>query len=98
MLLSGLYVPLITPFDDTGAVALGALESIANEVLDAGARGLVTLGTTAEPGALTAAEQRAVTDIAAGVARQRGAQLIVGAHHQAALRALGRRPGTWAAD
>jgi 4-hydroxy-tetrahydrodipicolinate synthase len=97
MLLSGLYVPLITPFDDSGAVALGALESLANEVLDAGARGLGALGTTGEPGALTAAEQRAVTDVAAGVARERGAQLIVGANDRAALRALGTRPGVTAA-
>jgi 4-hydroxy-tetrahydrodipicolinate synthase len=97
MLLSGLYVPLITPFDAAGAVARRALESLANEVLDGGARGLVALGTTAEPGALTAAEQRAVTDIAAGVAREHGAQLIVGAHDQAALRALGGRPGVTAA-
>jgi 4-hydroxy-tetrahydrodipicolinate synthase len=97
MLLSGLYVPLITPFDAAGAVARRALEALANEVLDAGARGLVALGTTAEPGALTAAEQRAVTDVAAGVARERGAQLIVGAHDQAALRALGGRPGVTAA-
>jgi 4-hydroxy-tetrahydrodipicolinate synthase len=97
MSLAGLYVPLITPFDDSGAVALGALESIANEVLDAGARGVVALGTTAEPATLTAAEQRAVTDVAARVCRERGAQLLVGAHTPAELGALGDRPEVTAA-
>jgi 4-hydroxy-tetrahydrodipicolinate synthase len=97
MTLAGLYVPLITPFDDAGAVALGALETIANEVLDAGARGVVALGTTAEPAALTAAERRSVTDVAARVARERGVQLLVGAHTAAELRALGDRPEVTAA-
>jgi 4-hydroxy-tetrahydrodipicolinate synthase len=97
MTLAGLYVPLITPFDESGAVALGALESLANEVLEAGARGLVALGTTAEPSALTAAEQRSVTDVAARVSRERGAQLLVGAHTRAELAALGGRPGVTAA-
>jgi len=39
MTLTGVYVPLITPFDATGAVALTALEALAHEVLDAGASG-----------------------------------------------------------
>ena len=97
MTLAGLYVPLITPFDESGAVALGALESLANEVLDAGARGVVALGTTAEPATLTAAEQRSVTDVAARVSGERGAQLLVGAHTRAELAALGGRPGVTAA-
>jgi len=62
MSLAGLYVPLITPFDESGAVALGALESMSNEVLDAGARGVVALGTTAEPATLTAAEATAASE------------------------------------
>jgi 4-hydroxy-tetrahydrodipicolinate synthase len=97
MNLAGLYVPLITPFDESGSVALGALESLANEVLDAGARGVVALGTTAEPAALTAAERRSVTDVAARVARERGVQLLVGAHTAAELGALGDRPEVTAA-
>jgi 4-hydroxy-tetrahydrodipicolinate synthase len=97
MSLAGLYVPLITPFDESGAVALGALETISNEVLDAGARGVVALGTTAEPATLTAAEQRSVIDVAAGVCRERGAQLLVGAHTPAELGALGGRPEVTAA-
>jgi 4-hydroxy-tetrahydrodipicolinate synthase len=97
MSLAGLYVPLITPFDESGAVALGALESMSNEVLDAGARGVVALGTTAEPATLTAAERRSVTDVAARVCRERGAQLLVGANTPAELSALGDRPEVTAA-
>jgi 4-hydroxy-tetrahydrodipicolinate synthase len=97
MTLAGLYVPLITPFDDSGAVALGALETLANAVLDAGARGVVALGTTAEPSTLTAAEQRSVTDVAARVCRERGAQLLVGAHTPAELSVLGDRAEVTAA-
>ncbi|MEV0903027.1 dihydrodipicolinate synthase family protein [Actinoplanes sp. NPDC049802] len=78
-MLTGIHVPLITPFDDAGAVALGVLERLAHEVLDGGAAGLVALGTTGEPGSLDAAERRAVVDTIAAVTRQRGATLLVGA-------------------
>jgi 4-hydroxy-tetrahydrodipicolinate synthase len=78
--LTGIFVPLITPFDDSGAVALDALERLANDVLDEGARGIVALGTTGEPGSLTPAEREEVADLARRVCRERGAQLIVGAH------------------
>jgi 4-hydroxy-tetrahydrodipicolinate synthase len=44
----GLHVPLVTPFDEVGAVDLDALERLAVDVLDAGADGLVALATTAE--------------------------------------------------
>ncbi|MFF2144136.1 dihydrodipicolinate synthase family protein [Kitasatospora sp. NPDC058190] len=79
MELKGIYVPLITPFAADGSVALDALEKLAHEVLDAGAAGLVALGTTGEPAALTAEERDAVVDVAAAACAARGAQLIVGA-------------------
>jgi 4-hydroxy-tetrahydrodipicolinate synthase len=79
MELTGVYIPLITPFDSTGAVALDALESLAHEVLDAGARGIVALGTTGEPGALTPAEQKEIADLLRRICRERDAGLIVGA-------------------
>ncbi|WP_067698467.1 4-hydroxy-tetrahydrodipicolinate synthase [Nocardia jejuensis] len=79
MTFEGLYVPLITPFDGTGAVAETALERLAHDALDAGASGLVALGTTGEPATLTVAERRRVLDICAEVCRDRGAQLIAGA-------------------
>src|SRR6476469_4592024 len=88
MTLDGLYVPLITPFDAAGEVALAALEELAHLVLDTGANGLVALGSTAEPSSLSQDEQRAVLGVVAGVCRERGAQLIVGANTVQALRDL----------
>ena len=60
--LRGVYVPLITPFAADGSVALDALERSGHEYLDAGATGLVPLGTTGESTALDADEKRAVID------------------------------------
>src|SRR5215831_16333611 len=56
--LHGVLVPLITPFGADGQVAAGALETLASEVLDAGATGIVALGTTGEATTLDAAEKR----------------------------------------
>ncbi|NES14209.1 MULTISPECIES: dihydrodipicolinate synthase family protein [Micromonospora] len=89
MTLHGLYVPLITPFDERDAVDRDALTALAHEALEAGAAGLVALGTTAEPHALSDAERRAVLDVVAGVCRERRAALLVGAHTVEALRGLG---------
>jgi 4-hydroxy-tetrahydrodipicolinate synthase len=86
MTFSGVYVPLITPFDATGAVALDALESLAHDVLADGASGLVALGTTGEPAALSTEEQRSVVDVVARVCRQRQATLVVGANSIEAVR------------
>lgn len=97
MTLNGLYAPLITPFDAAGAVALDALQTLARQVLDAGATGLVALGTTAEPAALSDSERRAVLDVAARVCRERSAQLVVGADTAHALDALRDRPEVVAA-
>jgi 4-hydroxy-tetrahydrodipicolinate synthase len=77
--LSGLFVPLITPFTDAGELDLQALEVLAHQVLDAGAAGFVALGTTAEAPTLTAAERTAVLDTCARVCRERAAALIAGA-------------------
>ncbi|MFC4372828.1 4-hydroxy-tetrahydrodipicolinate synthase [Nocardia halotolerans] len=74
--LHGLFVPLITPFTADGTLATEALQRHAHAVLDAGASGLVALGTTAEPSALTAAERAQVLDICAAVCAERGAALI----------------------
>lgn len=75
--LQGLFVPMITPFTADGAVAPAALERHAHSVLDAGATGLVALGTTAEPSALTADERDRVLDLCAAVCAERNAPLIV---------------------
>src|SRR5664279_1083906 len=77
--LRGLYVPLITPFAADGSVAVDAVTLLCHEYLDAGATGIVALGTTGEASALSAEEKRAVIDACATVCSERAAQLIVGA-------------------
>lgn len=77
--LHGIHVPLITPFSRGGDIAADALEALAHEVLDAGAAGIVALGTTAEAATLDGAERDLVTDVCARVCRERGALLTVGA-------------------
>jgi 4-hydroxy-tetrahydrodipicolinate synthase len=76
--LRGVWVPLVTPFDAAGAVDTGAIERLCHEYLDAGARGIVALGTTGESPALDADEKRLVVEACASVCDQRGAPLIVG--------------------
>lgn len=77
--LQGVFVPLITPFDEAGRVDLDCLERLAAESLDAGAAGLVALGTTGEASALDDDERAQVVAACARVCADKGAQLIVGA-------------------
>ncbi len=77
--LHGVYLPLITPFAADGSVALDAVTTLCHEYLDAGATGIVPLGTTGESSALTADEKRAVVAACSTVCVERNAQLIVGA-------------------
>ncbi|MFB0630090.1 dihydrodipicolinate synthase family protein [Streptomyces sp. AB3(2024)] len=101
--LDGIHVPLVTPFDRAGNVAAEALEALAHEALDAGAAGIVTLGTTAETAMLEEAERDLVTEVCARVCRERGSLLTVGAGasgtraSEAALARLARWPGVGAA-
>jgi 4-hydroxy-tetrahydrodipicolinate synthase len=97
MTFNGLYVPLVTPFEPSGAVALDALEDLAHRMLADGAHGLVALGTTGEPGSLTEPERRAVVEVIGRVCRERSAQLIVGAGTAEALRGLAGHPAVTAA-
>ena len=78
-LLEGVYVPLVTPFDETGRVDVACLERLAAESLDAGAAGIVALGTTGEASALDDAERSPVVAAGARVCGDRGAPLKVGA-------------------
>lgn len=73
--LSGVFVPLVTPFDADGSVDIRALAALAESVLAAGAAGLVALGTTGEPATLTPRERAEVV----AVCRSLGAPLLVGA-------------------
>jgi 4-hydroxy-tetrahydrodipicolinate synthase len=77
--LGGLFVPLVTPFTDDGELDSLALAELARCVLDAGAAGLVALGTTAETPTLTPVERGTILDICARVCRERSAPLIAGA-------------------
>lgn len=77
--LHGIHVPLVTPFTASGDIAAEALEALAHEVLDAGATGIVALGTTAEAACLDEAERDLVTGVCARVCGERGALLTVGA-------------------
>jgi 4-hydroxy-tetrahydrodipicolinate synthase len=77
--LRGVYIPLITPFAADGSVAVDAVTLLCHEYLDAGAAGIVALGTTGEATSLSAEEKRAVIDACAMVCNERTAQLIVGA-------------------
>src|SRR5215510_12502527 len=78
-LLQGTYVPLVTPFATDGSVAIGSVERLAHEMLDAGCAGIVALGTTGEAAMLEHDEQQLVIDACARVCAERSAQLIVGA-------------------
>lgn len=77
--LRGVYVAVVTPFEADGSVALPALEQLVEGYLDAGAAGIVALGTTGESSALSGDEKRGVIVTCAAVCEARGAQLIVGA-------------------
>lgn len=77
--LRGVYVAVVTPFEADGGVALGALEGLCHGFLEAGAAGIVALGTTGESAALENEEKRAVIDVCAKACAERSAQLIVGA-------------------
>jgi 4-hydroxy-tetrahydrodipicolinate synthase len=77
--LRGLWVPLITPFDDADRVDLGSLARLCRRVVADGARGVVALGTTGEPAVLDADERREVVVVCAEVCGELGAGLVVGA-------------------
>jgi 4-hydroxy-tetrahydrodipicolinate synthase len=79
VVLRGVYVAVVTPFGQDGSVALEALEGLVHGFLDAGAAGVVALGTTAEAAALEPAEKQAVIDLCSKACAERSAQLIVGA-------------------
>ena len=101
--LSGLFIPLITPFTATGEIASDALERLAHRVLDDGATGIVALGTTAEAASLTDSEKSEVLAICSRACRERAAPLIAGAgtndtaRSAEQLAALAQYPGIRAA-
>jgi 4-hydroxy-tetrahydrodipicolinate synthase len=77
--LAGVLVPIITPYARDGSVAVDAVRTLCDELLDAGAAGIVALGTTGEAPMLDRAESAAVVAACADVCAPRGAVLVVGA-------------------
>ncbi len=67
--LSGLWPPVVTPFDSAGAVDHRRLVRQCRALLDEGATGLAILGTTSEANSLALDERRNVIDalVAAGI-------------------------------
>jgi 4-hydroxy-tetrahydrodipicolinate synthase len=76
--LHGLWIPLITPFDEHDEVDRDAIERLCARFLRAGARGIVALGTTGEATSLDAREKRAVVEACAAVCNDVHAPLVVG--------------------
>ena len=68
--ISGLWLPLITPFKD-GAVDFESYDRLVEPYLQAGADGLFPLGTTGESPTMDEAEIDAVVEHTVGVARGR---------------------------
>src|SRR5687767_6512082 len=77
--LRGVLVPLVTPFTDTDTVAYGEIELLAEKALDAGAAGIVALGTTGEPATLEPAERAKIFEVVGNVCKVRGAHFQAGA-------------------
>lgn len=59
--LTGVYVPLVTPFDESGRIDQAQLGAAVEAMVAAGAHGIVACGTTGEGYALSLDERRAVT-------------------------------------
>jgi 4-hydroxy-tetrahydrodipicolinate synthase len=76
---TGLFVPLVTPFDDDDKVDLDSLDALAEHMLHEGARGIVALATTGEASSLNEAERHAVVTSCARVCAAHQAPFIVGA-------------------
>ena len=77
MKLTGLLVPIVTPFDSNNAIDFNALATLINTLIDAGVRGIIACGTTGEYYALTSDERRELMTFIAATVGDR-AHLIAG--------------------
>jgi 4-hydroxy-tetrahydrodipicolinate synthase len=75
----GVFVPLVTPFDEEDNVDLPCLESLIEQLLNDGVSGVVALATTGEPTSLDETERAAVLASCERVCADQNALLIVGA-------------------
>jgi 4-hydroxy-tetrahydrodipicolinate synthase len=76
---TGVLVPLVTPFDETGRVDVESLEALGRGAIADGAAGLVALATTGEAHALDDAERAEVVAVCSRVCDEEDAVLVVGA-------------------
>ncbi|MEZ5375714.1 MAG: 4-hydroxy-tetrahydrodipicolinate synthase [Acidimicrobiales bacterium] len=76
--LTGLWIPIVTPFSSDGALDHVSLQRLAEGLLADGADGIVALGTTGEAATLTLEERREVVSICDAACRNAGRPLMVG--------------------
>jgi len=79
MVLKGVYVPVVTPFDDDDEIDHAALATVVNSVLDAGATGVVPCGSTGEFYALSDIERLDVLRTVHDTVQKR-VQLVAGSN------------------
>ncbi|MBP6863243.1 MAG: 4-hydroxy-tetrahydrodipicolinate synthase [Neisseriaceae bacterium] len=89
MNLTGIMVPLVTPFNDQNDVDLTKLGQLAEAFIQAGVSGLVVCGTTGEYYTFTEAEREAVLSTVAKVGKGR-VSLIAGANDLSTAGAIKR--------
>jgi len=83
---SGIWVPLVTPFNQ-GEVDYPALRALTAHYVDAQVAGIVALGTTGEAAALEQAEQVAVVETVLEVAGDLPVMVGLAGNHQGHVRA-----------
>jgi 4-hydroxy-tetrahydrodipicolinate synthase len=69
--ISGVIVPMLTPFDEAGAVEEAGIERLTDFLIASGIAGLFPLGTTGEGPLLTTDERRAAASLVIEYARGR---------------------------
>jgi len=79
MVLKGVYVPVVTPFNGDDEIDHAALARVVNSVLDAGATGVVPCGSTGEFYALSDIERDDVLRTVQETVQKR-AQLVAGSN------------------
>jgi 4-hydroxy-tetrahydrodipicolinate synthase len=88
MLLEGVYVPVVTPFDANEGVDLSTLTKVVDYCLDAGVAGIVSCGTTGEYYAMSSDERKQVMAHTREVVGTR-AQLVAGCNAGSTREAIG---------
>jgi 4-hydroxy-tetrahydrodipicolinate synthase len=76
--LRGVWVPLITPFDEQGAVDVKVIERLCGEYAAAGVSGIVAMGTTGEASSLDADERQVAIEAVIRACRAADIRVIVG--------------------